>query len=164
MNNSNHITLLLLLLAVATDNCEAASSAAVEEETATFQKIAAGTASYLRKKTGDDRISADTTDLPYFGGQPGAECVSDAVERWKKEGGPVYESLLATMETDLYKLTAARCAPEIAAYDRAGALVCLLEKESDNDITYAKFWGNEDSDVNGYQYYDGAIDLATMFS
>lgn len=125
-----------------------------------------GTASYLRrKKTGDDRISADTTNLPYFGGQPGAECVSDAVESWKKEGGPVYESLLATMETDLYKLAASRCAPEIAAYDRAGALVCLLEKESDNDITYAKFWSNDgDSDVNGYQFYDGAIDLATMFS
>ena len=68
------------------------------------------------------------------------------------------------METELYKKAASSCKNEIELYDRSGGIVCLAEKESNFTkvpATYAQFWGGESP--YGYVYYDGALDLATMF-
>ena len=75
-----------------------------------------------------------------------------------------YEKLLAVMETELYNKAASSCKDEIELYDKMGGIVCLAEKESNFTkvpATYAQFWGGEST--YGYVYYDGALDLASMF-
>jgi len=104
------------------------------------------------------------TELPYFGGEEGELCRIAAIEKMEKdEKNKVKKDVLhAIMQTDLYREAADRCGAEIELYDRASGLVCLLEKESNYNTTYAKFWGGDNTDY-GYVYYDGAFDLATMF-
>ncbi len=102
----------------------------------------------------------------------GKKCVHDALRELEQgetnEFGPYvnlkYEKLLAVMETELYNKAASSCKDEIELYDRSGGIVCLAEKESNYTkvpATYAQFWGGEST--YGYVYYDGALDLASMF-
>jgi len=103
----------------------------------------------------------------------GKKCVHDALKELEQgetsvEIGPYinlkYEKLLAVMETELYNKAASSCKDEIELYDRSGGIVCLAEKESnftEVPATYAQFWGGESN--YGYVYYDGALDLASMF-
>ena len=109
-------------------------------------------------------VAHGATDLPYFGGAEGELCRSDAVEQFENDETCKVkrETIIGIMQTDLYREAADRCVAEMELYDRASGLVCLLEKESSYNTTYASFWGGDNS-YYGYAYYDGAYDLATMF-
>jgi len=99
----------------------------------------------------------------------GKKCVHDALRELEHgETEPYvnlkYEKLLAVMETELYNKAASSCKDEMELYDKMGGIVCLAEKESNFTkvpATYAQFWGGESP--YGYVFYDGALDLATMF-
>ena len=100
--------------------------------------------------------------------EQGKKCVRDALKKLQHDDDEStifkYEKVLAIMKTDLYKEAASSCKAEIELYDKVGGVVCLAEKESNYTkipATYAQFWGGVDH--YGYVYYDGALDLATMF-
>ena len=107
--------------------------------------------------------------LPYFGGTVGETCRMTAIEAWKS----LQDATKGTLDTiiegnELYALAQARCQPEIEMYNRAAAVVCLLEQEQQTKtdtggaaypFTYGSFWGPK---YGGYTL-DGAYDLASMF-
>ena len=129
-----------------------------------FIVFQADAAAFLRSKPRTAATAKDVaTDLPYFGGEEGEKCRTTAHKKFKEDETVEVkrDSLRAIMATDLYRKAADYCAAEILLYDRAFALVCLLEEESNFNTTYARFWGGDNSDY-GYVYYDGAYALATM--
>ena len=108
--------------------------------------------------------------LPYFGGTVGEICRVTAIEAWKSLQDATKVTLDTIIETNaLYALAHARCQPEIEMYNRAAAVVCLLEQEQQQQtdtggdaaspFTYGSFWGPT---YGGYTL-DGAYDLASMF-
>lgn len=155
---------LALILAV-----HAGSAFAAEEKSpSSFRQVAIDAASFLRKKGHKHNRNADVAygpaDLPYFGGAEGELCRTTAVQQFENDETIKVkrEKIFAVMQTDLYRKAADQCGAEMEIYDRASGLVCLLEKESSYNTTYASFWGGSNT-YYGYVYYDGAYDLATMF-
>ena len=119
----------------------------------------------MRKKqrTQHAGVTYDRTELPYFGGEKGRRCRRDVVEQMENDEAITAkrQALLAIMKTELYLEAVGRCGAEISLYDSSAGLVCLLEKESSYNTTYARFWGGDG--LYGYVFYDGLFDLATMF-
>ena len=101
--------------------------------------------------------SVSATMLPYFGGAAGEACRVAAVQAWEAQNDTKKATLDSVMQTELYQTARSYCQAELDLYNRASAVVCLLEKEKKYDLTYNSFW------EGGAFYFDGEYDLATMF-
>ena len=98
--------------------------------------------------------------LPYFGGSEGEACRVAKVADWVAQNTTFKNDLDAVMATASFAKAKSYCQVEIDAYNRASALVCLLEKDDEEyPLKYNTFWGDQDG-----VYFDGDYDLATMFS
>ena len=114
----------------------------------------------------------------YFPGDEGDECRQSAIEEWKASsstppadnsnaavitnflGVPfTKETLDNIMSTELYQRARNHCMEEIGLYNRASGVVCLLESQNKPNLTYNEFWM-----ASGPYYFDGEMDLATMFT
>eukprot|EP00986_Skeletonema_menzelii_P011779 scaffold6178_cov143-Skeletonema_menzelii.AAC.13 len=151
-NNNNNIRSLALLLATV-GSSGGSSSFADSEENHSHQIVV--------RVGHKGRRSFILEENEEWSGQDGEgkKCVHDALKKLEhdKTTRVKYEEVLAIMETELYNKAASSCKDE-----RSNNMIKWVDSNyTEMPATYAEFWGGPAH--YGYVYYDGALDLATMF-
>lgn len=160
-----NLTLLIVFSPLASSASSSLSFSSSSSPVAALSVVTPGSAS-LRGTDGGflpvdmlDLVKKESSSaiLPYFGGTEGEACRLLALEGWKERADTTLKTELdAVMNTDLYKKAQAHCKPEIELYNRASAVVCLLQRTTDYPIGYNEFW------MGGAYFYDVSVEIAYL--